>query len=106
MSKMVKDFIEIKDCGSLDTLIEQLTEVRDSLPDAAQPKVKMRGDDVFGRRISIAYLRPQTDEEADCDARCAEAYRRTREQELARIQDELGFCHVPQRPSGKLGIAV
>jgi hypothetical protein len=101
---MVKDFIEIKDCGSLDALIERLTEIRDSLPDPAQAEVKMRGDDVFGRKISISYFRPQTEEEAECDARYAEAYRQSREQELSRLQDELGFCPVPERPTGKLRI--
>lgn len=104
MSRMVKDFIAIKDCGSLDSLIERLTEIRDSLPEEAQPQVRMQGDDVFGRKISIAYMRPQTVEEAECDARYAEAYRASREQELSRLQDELGFCPVPQRRSGKLRI--
>lgn len=96
MSGFVKDFIEIKDCGSLDALIERLTEVRDSLPEAAAPQVKMRGDDIFGRHICISYYRPQTADEAECDARYATAYRESRERELARLQDELGFCPVSQ----------
>ena len=104
MSKLVKDFIAIKDCGSLDALIERLVEIRDSLPAEAQPQVRMQGDDVFGRKLSIAYLRPQTAEEAECDARYADAYRASREQELSRLQDELGFCPVPERRSGKLRI--
>jgi hypothetical protein len=104
MSKLVKDFIAIQDCGSLDALIERLSEIRASLPEEAQPQVRMQGDDVFGRKLSIAYLRPQTEEEAACDARYADAYRASREQELSRLQDELGFCPVPQRRSGKLRI--
>jgi hypothetical protein len=104
MSRMVKDFIAINDCGSLDALIERLTEIRESLPESAQPQVRMQGDDVFGRKLSIAYLRPQTAEEAECDARYAEAYRASREEELTRLQDELGFCPVPQRRTGKLRI--
>jgi len=104
MSRMVKDFIEIKDCGSLDTLIERLSAVRDSLAEPAMAEVRMRGDDVFGRQLAIAYYRPQTAEEAQCDARYASAYRESRERELSRLQDELGFCPVPKRRPGKLRI--
>jgi hypothetical protein len=104
MSKLVKDFIEIRDVASLDALIERLTEIRESMPETARPEVKMRGDDTFGRKLSIAYFRPQTPEEAESDARCHEAYRAAKEQELTRLQDELGFCPVPQRRTGKLRI--
>jgi hypothetical protein len=97
MSKRVKDFVEVKDCASLDALIERLIEVRANLPDKAEPDVKMRGDDVFGRHICVGFYRPQTAEEAECDARYAEAYRVSRERELTRLQDELGFCPVPER---------
>jgi hypothetical protein len=104
MSKLVKDFIEIKDCGSLDGLIERLTEVRDSLPDTAEPQIKMRGDDIFGRHICVSFFRAQTADEAECDARYAEAYRQSRERELNRLQDELGFCQVPQQQRRRLRI--
>ena len=104
MSRMVKDFIEIKDCTSLDSLIEQLMAVRDGLPNAAEAQLKMRGDDVFGRKLSIAYFRPQSTEEAECDARYADAYRQSRERELAKLHDELGFCAVPQGGARKLRI--
>ena len=99
MSKRVKDFIEVKDCSSLDELIERLIEVRANLPEAAEPELKMRGDDVFGRHICVSYYRPQTAEEAECDARYAEAYRVSRERELSRLQDELGFCPMPEQRS-------
>ena len=104
MSKLVKDYIEVKDQSSLDALIERLVEVRDSLPKSGEVQVKMRGDDVFGRHLSISFMRPQTDAEAECDARYADAYRESRERELARLQDELGFCSVSQRPSRQLRI--
>ena len=104
MSRRVKDFIEVKDLSSLDTLIERLQEVRAGLPDDAQPEVRMRGDDVFGRHICVSYYRPQTAEEAECDARYAEAYEQSRERELSRLHDELGFCPVPARRAGKLRI--
>ena len=103
MSRRVKDFVEIKDYTSLDALIEKLVEVRDSLPAAAEAEVKMRGDDVFGRQLSISFFREQTVEEAECDARYAEAYRASRERELSRLQQELGVvCHPPQAGKGKL----
>ena len=103
MSRMVKDFIEVKDYTSLDALIEKLVEVRDSLPAEAEPELRLQGCDVFGRKLSIAYRRPQTAEEAECDARYANAYRESRERELSRLQEELGVvCHVPAKGTGKL----
>lgn len=104
MSRRVKDFIEVTDQGSLDGLIERLHAVRDNLPTDAEPEIKLRGDDIFGRHICISYYRPQTAEEAECDARYAEAYRASRERELSRLQDELGFCPVATRRPGKLRI--
>jgi len=38
----------------------------------------MKGDDIFGRLLCVSYFRPQTAEEAECDARYAEAYRQSR----------------------------
>ena len=102
MSRLVKDFIEVRDQTSLDALIERLTEIRDSLPEGADPEVKMRGDDVFGRHLCVSFLRPQTAEEAHCEARYADAYRESRERELARLQDELGFCVLPPRGRPRL----
>ena len=104
MSRRVKEFIEVEDHASLDALIAKLIEVRDGLPAESEAELRLRGDDVFGRKISISYLRPQTPEEVECDARCDEALRLSKEQELARLQDELGFCPVPQRRTGKLRI--
>jgi hypothetical protein len=87
---MVKDFIEIKDHTSLEALIESLVAARDSLPEGAGAEVRMRGDDVFGRQICISYFRAQTQEEAECDARYANAYKESRQRELDRLQAELG----------------
>ena len=69
MRRRVKDFIEISDYTSLDRLIQTLVSIRDSLPASADPELKMRGDDVFGRRLSISYFRELTPEEAELDAR-------------------------------------
>ena len=72
MTRMVRDFIEVEDRISLDSMIELLSAVRDRLPEGAiDPKVQMRGDDVFGRQLTVSYLRPQTAEEAARDARYA-----------------------------------
>lgn len=69
MGRRVKDFIEISDYTSLDGLINTLVAIRDNLPDDAEPELKLRGDDVFGHRLTITYLRELTTEEAECDAR-------------------------------------
>ena len=69
MGRRVKDFIEISDYTSLESLINTLVAIRDNLPADAEPELKLRGDDVFGRRLTICYLRELTSEEAECDAR-------------------------------------
>ena len=69
MGRRVRDFIEISDYTSLDSLINTLVAIRDNLPAEAEPELKLRGDDVFGRRLTISYLRELTVEEAECDAR-------------------------------------
>ena len=69
MGRRVRDFIEISDYTSLDSLINTLVAIRDNLPEDAEPELKLRGDDVFGRRLTICYLRELTVEEAECDAR-------------------------------------
>jgi hypothetical protein len=104
MSKLVKDYIEVSEQGSLDTLIARLVEVRDQLASNGDVQVRMRGDDVFGRHLSISFMRPQTAAEAECDARYADAYRESRERELSQLQDELGFCSIPQRATRQLRI--
>ncbi len=71
---MVRDFLEIHDPASLDALIDALVAARAQLP--ADAEVRMRGDDVFGRRLSISWLREQTAEEAALDARYAAAIAR------------------------------
>lgn len=73
MSRLIKDYIEIGDHASLDDLIARLSELRDSLPPATEAELKIRGDDVFGRHLSIGFLRPLTDEEAACEGRYAAA---------------------------------
>ena len=69
MGRRVKDFIEVSEYTSLDQLINALTAIRDNLPEEAEPELRMKGDDVFGRRLSISYFRELTAEEADCEGR-------------------------------------
>ena len=96
MSRRVKQFIEIGDFASLDELISRLEAVRASLPQFAEAELRMKGDDVFGRKLSISYMREQTDEEAGCDERYAEVIRSAQEQALDKLQQELGVvCRLP-----------
>ena len=69
MGRRVKDFIEISEYTSLDQLINTLTAVRDNLPEDAEPELRMKGNDVFGRRLSISYFRELTAEEAALESR-------------------------------------
>ncbi len=63
MSNFVREFVEIADHTSLDDVIDALTALRHALPDGVQPEIRLRGDDIFGRHLSICYLRPKRDEE-------------------------------------------
>ncbi|MEY3658720.1 MAG: hypothetical protein RLZZ561_332 [Pseudomonadota bacterium] len=63
MSNFVKEFIEITDHTSLDDVIDALTALRQALPDGAQAEMRLRGDDIFGRKLSICYLRPKQHDE-------------------------------------------
>ena len=69
MTRRVKDFIEISEYTSLDRLIEYLKTIRDSLPPEAEPELRLRGDDFFGRRLTITYSRELTPEEEERDTR-------------------------------------
>jgi hypothetical protein len=105
MSRRVKEFVDIGDHVSLDDLIRQLAEVRDSLPDGCEAELRLRGDDVFGHRITVSYLRDQTKEEAEIELRYAEQSREAKEKELARLQAELGVvCYAAPGKRGKLRI--
>ena len=69
MPRRVKDFIEISDYTSLDQLIHYLETIRDNLPKDHEAELKIRGDDVFGRRLTITYFREQTPEEVELESR-------------------------------------
>jgi hypothetical protein len=105
MKRRVKEFVDIDDHVSLDELFEKLAEVRSSLPQQAEAELRLRGDEVFGHRITISYLRDQTKEEAEIEKRYTQAAREAKERELARLQAELGVvCYAAPGKRGKLRI--
>jgi hypothetical protein len=105
MKRRVKDFIDIEDHVSLDDLIGKLAELRDSLPEDAEPELRLRGDEIFGQRITISFFREQTEEEAEIERRYAEATKEAKERELERLQAELGVvCYTAPGKRGTLRI--
>lgn len=96
MARKIKEFVQI-DAKSLDGLIEALVKVREALPDEAGAELKLRGCDVFGRHIAVSYMRPQTDDEAACEARYDEAARQTmqqRDRDRAAEASRSGYGHL------------
>ena len=89
MRRLTKDFIEISDHTSLDMLIKTLVSIRDNLDEHAQPEMKLRGDDVFGRRLSISYFREISEEQAAIEARYADAQYNADAREIERLQQAL-----------------
>ena len=105
MSRRVKEFVDIGDHVSLDELIAKLVAVRESLPENGEAELRLRGDEVFGRRITITYFRDQTEEEAEIDRRYSEKRRDLKERELQRLQEELGVvCYAAPGNRRKLRI--
>ena len=105
MTRRVKEFVDIADQLSVDELIGRLTEIRDSLPEDAEAEMRLRGDEVFGHRITITYFRAQTEEEAELERRYAEAQKDAKARELERLQRELGVvCYTAPGKRGKLRI--
>ena len=71
--RRVKDFIDISEYTSLDDLIRYLETIRDNLPPEHEAELKIRGDDIFGRRLTITYFRDQTSDEAELEAKYSES---------------------------------
>lgn len=71
MPRRVKDFIDISEFTSLDDLIRYLETIRDNLPPDHQAELKIRGDEIFGRRLTISYFRELTPEELELETRYA-----------------------------------
>ena len=69
MPRRVKDFIDISEYTSLDRLIRYLETIRDNLPPDHDAELRIRGDEVFGRRLQITYFREQTPDEAELETK-------------------------------------
>ena len=105
MSRRLKEFVDIGEHVSLDDLIGKLAAIRAELPEGCEAEMRLRGDEVFGRRMTISYFREQTDEEAEIEKRYAEQSREAKERELERLQAELGVvCYAAPGKRGKLRI--
>jgi len=88
--RRVKDFIDISEYTSLDDLIRYLETIRDNLPPEHQAELKIRGDEVFGRRLTITYFREQTPDEAELELKYSSEKDATIE-DLRRKLDEVPF---------------
>lgn len=69
MPRRVKDFIDISEYTSLDDLIRYLATIRDNLPEGCDAEMKIRGDEVFGKRLTIQYFREQTADEVELESK-------------------------------------
>ena len=87
--RRVKDFIQISDYTSLDTLIRYLETIRDTLPEDTEPELTMRGDDVFGRRLSISFMRELTEEEAALEARYSDKAEPSADEDIEQLRRKL-----------------
>ena len=95
----------VEDQLSIDVLIEKLTAIRNGLPEGSDAELRLRGDEIFGHRITISYFRAQTEEEAEIEKRYSDEAREAKERELARLQAELGVvCYAAPGKRGKLRI--
>ncbi len=90
MPRRGKDFIDISEYTSLDDLIRYLETIRDNLPGDHQAELKIRGDEVFGRRLTITYFREQTPDEAELESKYSVADDADIE-ELRRKLDEVPY---------------
>src|SRR4051812_23986662 len=85
--RRVKDFIEISEYTSLEDLIRYLNTIRENLPPEHEAELKIRGDEVFGRRLTISYLREQTPEEVELESRYSKSGKDS--QEIERLRRKL-----------------
>jgi hypothetical protein len=88
--RRVKDSIEISEYTPLDALIERLEAFRESLPEGSSPELVIRGDDFFGHRLTITYLRELTEEEAALEKRYLATGARNRSRRSARPSRAMG----------------
>ena len=99
MPRRIKDFIDISEYTSLDDLIRYLETIRDNLPPEHGAELKIRGDDVFGRRLTITYFRDQTPDEADLEAKYSDGDDAAIEQLRKKLEDVPYRYRGEKRPS-------
>ena len=90
-ARRVKDFIDISEYTSLDDLIRYLQTIRDNLPPDHEAELKIRGDEVFGRRLTITYFREQTPEEAELETKYAGGEKDGRDRSAAAQLDDVPY---------------
>jgi hypothetical protein len=95
--RRVKDFIDISEFTSLDDLIHYLEVVRDNLPPDHQAEMKIRGDEIFGRRLTIAYFREQTPDEIELESKYAAGAEDAGIEDLRRRLDDVPFSRKEAR---------
>lgn len=95
MRRRIKEFVEISDHTSLDMLIKTLVAIRDTLDEDGEPELKLRGDDVFGRRLSISYFRELSSDEAEIEQRYDDAQRNADTKAIDQLQHTLD--EIPSR---------
>ena len=91
MPRRVKDYIDISEYTSLDDLIRYLETIRDNLPPDHHAELKIRGDEVFGRRLTITYFREQTPDEVELESKYSAATENGTIEDLRRKLDEVPF---------------
>ncbi len=65
---MVREYVELIGCGTIEAVIASLQAVKDELPPGCSGiEVRLRGDDVFGRHILLTYSRPETEAELEAE---------------------------------------
>jgi hypothetical protein len=70
---MVREYVEISGCNSIEALIARLEAVKAEMPSGStEPEVRLRGDDVFGRHVLVTYSRPETEAELETARRARE----------------------------------
>ena len=104
MSRRVKEFVDIGEHVSLDELIGKLVAVRDGLPNGSEAELRLRGDEVFGHRITISYLRDQTEEERNSTAAIPKRAAKRRSVSCSGCRKSLAWSATPLRASaGRCG---
>jgi hypothetical protein len=99
--RRVKDFIDISEYTSLDDLIRYLQAIRESVPKDGEAELRIRGDEVFGRRLTITYLREQTPEEAAIEAKYSGGAVQPEDPTIERLKRKLD--EVPYKMRGAKG---